>query len=221
MARNHRARTTHLSFAENERENRNIQVDHPNSQDSPSIGSYKILHALQKFRRMILLPLAMKGKLRIQLSWNNLTGNAKNLFHDRAKIRQKPVIHVSDWQQVQSFHRLPSSRKFFGLLLSVHPRPSVFLQLVVQRDPVDVERFCSTALVTPTLLDHAQDVRTFDVSQGFARPIGSGDALWLKNEILFLQLGLLPNNHCALYCILKLAHVSQPGLLLQKIHCRW
>ncbi len=78
---------------------------------------------------MILLPLAMEGKLWIQSVGKHFAGDAKNCFHGVTHVYYQSLIHIPDRQQLQQFHRLPSSGDFIGFLISIERRasPAVFL----------------------------------------------------------------------------------------------
>ena len=79
---------THLGLAENKSENRDVEIDRADAEHSPRFGGQKALHALQDFRRVILLPLPVERKLRIQMNREHLTGDAKAFFEDRAQVPQ-------------------------------------------------------------------------------------------------------------------------------------
>src|SRR5579863_2397040 len=77
------------------------------------------------------------------------------------------------------------------------------------------------ALIASTFLDHAQDVGALHLLELLARAVGNRRALWLEDEVLFMQLWLRSYNHSALHRVLQFANVAQPRLLLQLVHrCR-
>src|SRR6266567_7127039 len=92
-------------------------------------------------------------------------------------------------------------------------RPAVALELVVERDAVDVENLGSAALVASTFFENMQDVSPLDFVQTFA----GGGSSWLRfeNEILLAQFRLLRDNQGALDGVFQFAHVAHPRLLLQ------
>jgi hypothetical protein len=162
VRREHRTRTTHLCLAEDERKNRNVQIHGSDAQHSPGVGANKGLHPLQDFQRVILLPFAMEGKPRIQSVGKHFAGNAKNSFNGGTYIYYQPFIHIPDRQQLQQLHRVPSSGDFIRLLFSIErlAGPAVFLQLVVESDPVDIKHVRSVALIAatpPTMRPPPQD----------------------------------------------------------------
>lgn len=161
MCREQGAGTTHLRFAENKSENRNIKIDGRNAQHSPGIGGYELLHAMEDFRGVILLPLPVKGELRVETDRKYSAWRAKKFLDGRRKILQQRILHIPDRQQVQELHRMPSSSDFIGLrwirfLVAIRRRaaPAVFLQLVIQRDSIDVEHIRCMALIASALLNH-------------------------------------------------------------------
>jgi hypothetical protein len=70
--------------------------------------------------------------------------------------------------------------------------PPVFLQPVIESNPVNIEYRRGMALIPSTFFDHPQDVGALHVLEGLARSIG--DALRFEDEILFGQLGLLSDK---------------------------
>jgi hypothetical protein len=94
-----------LRFTENEGENRDVEIDRYYSQHSPGIGGKKTLHTMQDFRRMVLLPLSVVGKIGIQPDREYFAGDAKSILNDRAEIVQQPVIDVPDRQQLYQLHQ--------------------------------------------------------------------------------------------------------------------
>src|ERR1019366_7763067 len=110
----HGAGSTHLRLAENEGKNRDVQIDGGYAQHSPGVGGKKTLHALQDFRRVVLLPFSMERELGIQPDWEHFAGDAESFFDGGPQILQQPVIYISDRQQLQQLHGavLSSSSQF-------------------------------------------------------------------------------------------------------------
>src|ERR1039458_8341621 len=98
-------------------------------------------------------------------------------------------------------------------------RPAIALELVMKRNPVDVEDLRGAALVAAAIFKHAENVGTLDLVEALAGCSGRG-GLCLENKILLAQLRLLRHNHGTLDCILQFADVAHPGLLLQLVHSR-
>src|SRR5271165_4090507 len=86
VRREHGARATHLRFAENKSKNRDIEIDSRNPEQSPGIWGYQLLHTMQDFRGVILLPLPMERKLRIETDRKHLAPHAKNFFNGGTQI---------------------------------------------------------------------------------------------------------------------------------------
>src|SRR5207244_12659490 len=63
--------------------------------------------------------------------------------------------------------------------------PAVFLDLVVQRDAVDIELFGGTSLLPATFLQGPENVRFFDVLRRLRRSVGHRR---FENKILLAQL---------------------------------
>src|SRR3954451_13956511 len=107
-------------------------------------------------------------------------------------------------------------------LIAAHgsrPGPAVTLQLVMQRDAINIETLGRSALVSATLVEHAKNVRPLDFVKSLARSCG-----WrclLEDEVVFVKLRLLRSHHRPLDRILKFPGVSRPLLLLQLRHCPW
>jgi hypothetical protein len=166
----HGAWAAHLRLAEDESKNRDVQIDGCDPQHSPGVRLKKGLHALQDFRRVVLLALSVECELRIKTGLKNFAWDAKNLFDGWTQILQQFAIYIPDRQQLQQLHRVPSSGDFIGLLVSIgrSSAPAVLFQLVIERDPVDVKNVGSVALVPGTLLDHAQDVSALHIFKSLA-----------------------------------------------------
>src|SRR5690348_10712558 len=107
---------------------------------------------------------------------------------------------------------------FFTARCGPLPAPSVALQLVVQRHPVNIQHLGRARLVPAALLQYAQDVRLFDVVQRLA--FGAVARPRLQDKVLVAQFGLLRYHHRPLYRVLQLAHVPRPRILLQDVHRR-
>ena len=129
---------------------------------------------------MILLAFPVEGELRIETDRKYFAPRAKNFLDGGRNILQQRIIDIPDRQQVQQFHRMPSSGDFIGLRgfrLLVAAAPAVFLQLVIQRHPIDVEHIGGMALIAATFLDHPEDVCALDILKCLARAVGGGGAL--------------------------------------------
>src|SRR5271166_129116 len=98
--------------------------------------------------------------------------------------------------------------------------PAVLLQLVIKRDPVNIEDLRRMALIASAFLDHPQDVGALHFLQLLARGARSRDGLWLEDKVLLVQLRLLSHNHGALDRVLQFTNIAHPGLLLQLVHRR-
>jgi hypothetical protein len=69
---------------------------------------------MKDLRRVVLLPLAVEGELRLQSKREYFTGDAKGFFEDGAQILEQPVIHVPDRQEMQ-LHGAVLEFSFVGL----------------------------------------------------------------------------------------------------------
>src|SRR5579884_1911891 len=63
---NDSARAANLRFAENEGEDRNVEVTLGDGEQAPGFWSDQRLHARQHFRRVVLLALGMEGELGVE-----------------------------------------------------------------------------------------------------------------------------------------------------------
>jgi hypothetical protein len=81
----------------------------------------------------------------------------------------------------------------------------------MQSYTIDIENLCCAGLVEIARLKHPQDVGPLHLIETLRWTIRDGR---LENEILFAYLGLLRDNHGALYGILQFTNISDPRLLL-------
>src|SRR5438270_10066991 len=72
MERHHRARSADLSFAEYVCQNRNVEVHAGDAEQPPGVLRARSPHALQDFRRMVLLALSVESKFLLQRWWQTL-----------------------------------------------------------------------------------------------------------------------------------------------------
>ena len=105
---------------------------------------------------MILLALTVKRKFRIEANRKDLARDGKTFFDGGTHILQQPVVHIPDRQQLQQLHGVPLSGDGVGFFISIERRasPAIFLQLVIERDPVDIEYVRGVALIAAAFLHY-------------------------------------------------------------------
>src|SRR5580704_195919 len=105
MAGDEPAGTSHLCLAEDEGQNRDIQIDQRDSQHAPRIGYDESLHRIKNLGRVILLALGVERKRWVQRLRKNCTRHAKQTLQIPGKPNQETAIAVADREQMQTVHR--------------------------------------------------------------------------------------------------------------------
>ncbi len=109
--------------------------------------------ACKNFRRVVLLAFAVKSERGIHAARTPSRRERAGSGQRRTKIEQQSSHPDSRSEAV----RAPSSDFNYRLA------PAVLLDLVMQRNPVDIENLRGARLVPTGLLEHVQDVSFFDV----------------------------------------------------------
>src|SRR6516164_9783878 len=104
----HSAGPANLRLAENEGKNRDIEIDHGDAQNAPRVPGHVLLHALENLRRVILLALAVISELGIEAHRDDLTRHGKGVYHGRRQVVQQAAIELSERQQLEKLHRVPT-----------------------------------------------------------------------------------------------------------------
>jgi hypothetical protein len=93
-----------LCLAENERENRDIQVNGRDAQQAPGFYRKEAVHSLKDLRGVILPAFPVQCELRIKPDRKDLARDSKRFFDDRLQIAQQSLIRIANRQQLKLLH---------------------------------------------------------------------------------------------------------------------
>ncbi len=157
------ARTSHLGFAEDKRQNGDVKIGGRDAEHAPCAAVRVFLHGLKNFGRMMLSALRMESDLGIEPLVENTDRDAKGIGERQSETVQESRVEVSDGQQIEHLvHRVAFTISLSGLDGAA---PAILFQLMMQSYTIDVERFRRAGLVKATFFKDAQDVSLFHVFQ--------------------------------------------------------
>ena len=83
------AGSAHLGFPENVFQDRDIEVDIGDGEETPGVWTDQTLHTLQNFRRMILLAFGVIGRRGIEDDGENFAGNVESPGNGGTQVLQQ------------------------------------------------------------------------------------------------------------------------------------
>jgi hypothetical protein len=111
VERNDGAGASQLRFAENVFQDWDVKIDRGDADDPPEFRAHQGLHALQQFRRVILLALNVVRRGGVELDGENLGPHSETPCNASAQVLKQGGLQFSDRQQVHHIHFEPDSLK--------------------------------------------------------------------------------------------------------------